>query len=299
MADDVVTIAGGSLEADFLPGTGMVGSSLRHRGEEVLGLRGGVDAYREQRKTFGIPLLYPWANRLSKRAFVLAGRDVEIDPDRAPVRLDEHDLPIHGLLAAAPGWTVEAREPERVAARFDWGAHEELMDAFPFPHRLRVQAAIEDDALVMLTTVEASAGAPVPIAFGFHPYLVLPGVARADWYVEVPCREHLVLDERTLPTGDREAVEPFAGELGSRTFDDAYVAPLMGTPFVLSGGGRRLEVVLEDGYGYAQVFAPSSEDVVAFEPMTAPGNALVTGPPLLAAGERFTAQFRIRVSETG
>src|SRR5690348_16500187 len=110
MSDDVVTIATDALEADFVPGAGMVGSSLRHRGEELLGQRGGLEAYRAQRKTFGIPLLYPWANRLSRRAFTVAGRDVEIDPQRVPVRLDEHDLPIHGLLAAAGGWTVEAQD---------------------------------------------------------------------------------------------------------------------------------------------------------------------------------------------
>src|SRR3954469_9439236 len=97
----------GELEATFVPGAGMVGCSLRHRGEELLGLRGGLSAYVEALTTFGIPLLYPWANRLSRRRFTVAGREVVIDPARTPVRLEESGLPIHGLLAAARGWTVE------------------------------------------------------------------------------------------------------------------------------------------------------------------------------------------------
>ncbi len=216
--DDGLTLGDGELEATFVPGAGMVGASLRHRGDELLGQRGGLGAYREQFKTFGVPLLYPWANRLSRRRFDVAGRKVAIDPARTPLRLDESGLPIHGLLAAATGWTVDRHVPRGapavICATFDWSAHEALMAAFPFAHALRFEAALEGDTLTIVTTVEASAGSPVPIAFGYHPYLQLPGVDRADWQVELPVRERLLLDERTLPTGAREPVEPFRGALG-------------------------------------------------------------------------------------
>jgi hypothetical protein len=44
------------LEAAFVPAAGMVGCSLLHRGEELLGQRGGLGTYVEQRSTMGIPL---------------------------------------------------------------------------------------------------------------------------------------------------------------------------------------------------------------------------------------------------
>ena len=47
----------------------------------------------------------------------------------------------------------------------------------------------------------ADRGSPVPLSFGFHPYLALPGVARERWQVALPAREKLLLDERGLPTG--------------------------------------------------------------------------------------------------
>ena len=50
-------------------------------------------------------------------------------------------------------------------------------------------------------------------------------------------------------------------------------------PFVLAGGGRRIELSVGPGYRFAQVYAPGDDDVVAFEPMTAPTNALVAGGP--------------------
>jgi hypothetical protein len=39
-----LTAPGGDLVARFATGAGMVGCSLRHRGAELLGLRGGLDA---------------------------------------------------------------------------------------------------------------------------------------------------------------------------------------------------------------------------------------------------------------
>jgi galactose mutarotase-like enzyme len=252
----------------------------------------------------GIPLLYPWANRVGRRHFEVAGREVTIDPEVTPVRLDADGLPMHGLLTAARGWQVERHEPTAdgavLAARFDFGAHEALMAAFPFAHELRFEASLTGSTLTITTTVSASGDGSVPIAFGYHPYLRLPGVAREDWRVEVPVREQLRLDSQMLPTGERVDAEVFAGRLGARTFDDAFVAPADGAPFVLSGNARRIELAFLGGYPYAQVFAPADDDVIAFEPMTAPTNALVDGGaelPLLAPGESYEASFSITLAD--
>ncbi len=86
--------------------------------------------------------------------------------------------------------------------------------------------------------------------------------------------------------------------LASRTFDDEYLAPPDAAPFVLAGGGRRIELSVGPGYRFAQVYAPADDDVVAFEPMTAPTNALVAGGPdlpLVAPGGRYEAIFSITV----
>jgi galactose mutarotase-like enzyme len=65
---------------------------------------------------------------------------------------------------------------------------------------------------------------------------------------------------------------------------------------VLAGGGRRIEVAFERGYPYVQVFAPDIADIVCFEPMTAPADALRHSPDAVAPGESFTARFSVRAS---
>ena len=293
------------LEATFVPSAGMVGCSLRDDGEELLGQRGGLRHYIEQRSTMGIPLLHPWANRVAQARFSVAGREVILDPGRVPLSLGPGGLPIHGLLSAADGWEVQRHEAAGnggvLAATFDFAAHGELMAAFPFPHRVGWEATLRDTTLTIATTIYASGDVPVPVSFGYHPYLRLPGVDRADWELVIPVRERLKLDRRTIPTGERVQVDVERGPLGDRTFDDEYRAPadMDMAPFVLAGGGRRIELSVGFGYRWAQVYAPNDDDVVAFEPMTAPTNALVTGGPdlpFVAPCGRYDAKFSITVS---
>ncbi len=140
---------------------------------------------------------------------------------------------------------------------------------------------------------------PVPLAYGFHPYLTLPGVPRERWLVELPACSHLALDERSIPTGAAQGQPPTVAPLGDRALDDAYVGVADGALFAVSDPeqGRRIEVTFEQGYSAAQVFAPLSEPVICFEPMTAPTNALVSGESLRIAGPGApaTAAFSIAV----
>jgi galactose mutarotase-like enzyme len=296
-----LTSPGGELEARFAPGAGMVGCSLRHRGDELLGILGGLDAYVERGKTFGIPFLYPWANRLGAWGYEVAGRTVVMDPGAGVVRSDPHGLPIHGALARACTWDAAALGADAdsawLDAELDWSAHEHMRAVFPFAHRVALRIALTDTTLRVETTVHATGDDPVPVSFGFHPYLVPPGAPRATWEVELPALTHLALDERGLPTGAREPLPAERFALGERTYDDLFAIEGDTARFAVSDGDRRLVVDFEAGYRYAQVFAPSNNDVICFEPMTAPVDALRTheGLRVVAPGERETASFALRV----
>jgi galactose mutarotase-like enzyme len=246
----------------------------------------------------GIPLLHPWANRLDGHGYAVDGRRVTLPPGPPLVHCEEHGLPIHGLLNASPHWRVTTHAPTRLRASLDFGAHPELLAAFPFPHVLELDAALAPDRLTIATTVRPTApGVAVPIAFGFHPYLRLPGVPREHWLVSLPRRRHLRLDARSIPTGVAERRPARRFRLGDRTFDDGYDGLADGARFGVAGGGRTLTVVLESGFPAGQVFAPPRSGFVCFEPMTAPTNALASGAGLRRAtfGAPFTAVFSIRV----
>ncbi|MET0904425.1 MAG: aldose 1-epimerase [Acidimicrobiales bacterium] len=290
-----MTVSSGSLAATFLPELGMLGVSLRHLGEELLDLPGGLDGYRAGAVT-GLPLLAPWANRLGERRYEVDG--VAVDLEGLALHADDHGLPIHGTMSAQPGWEVVERTERSLTTRFDYGARPELLASFPFPHELRIQIDVDEATLRSATTMVATTDRAVPVAFGYHPYLVLPGVQREDVRLRLPARRHLLLDDRGLPTGAARTEDAEDARLGSRTFDDLYQLD-DDRRFELTGGGRRLVLECGEGYPFAQVFTPDSANSVCLEPMTAAVNSLVDGScALVPPEETFTARFSLRVELT-
>lgn len=248
----------------------------------------------------GIPILYPWANRLGGNTYAAEGATVTLTPGRNGVRADPNGLPLHGVLAGYPGWRVTAQTANELTAQLDFGADPELLAGFPFPHLLQVAVRLAGRTLTLTTTVTATGDTAVPVCFGFHPYLQLPGVPRAEWVIETPPLRHLGLDDHGLPTGESELQPERREPLRDKTFDDAYDRVDEGAVFAVSGGGRRLEVCFEHGYPAAQIFAPPAkpgeEAVICFEPMTAPTDALRRGGYRRAhPGRPAATRFSIRV----
>lgn len=289
----------GALEATFVPGAGMLGWSLRHRGDELLGHPVPLSTYVESGEPTGIPLLHPWANRLASPEYEIAGRRVTLDMSAPNVHTDPNSLPIHGLVAASPHWEVLEEEPSRLKARLDVAAWPELVAGFPFPHGLELTAALSDARLEVDVVLVPTGDSPVPVAFGFHPYVRLPGLERERWRVELPVTSRMLLDERMLPTCESEPVRIPPGPLGDRTFDDAFDGLADPPEFALAGGGRRLSLRFLEGYRFAQVYAPPGSGFIAFEPMTAPVNPFeCQRAPLAEPGSTYRARFEIAVADT-
>jgi aldose 1-epimerase len=283
------------LEARFVPDAGMIGISLTDSGVELLGQRRGLDAYVAAGKTMGIPILYPWANRLGANTYTADGTTVTLTAGQHGVRTDPNGLPIHGVLAAYPNWRVTHESANELTAEVDFG-DQDLLASFPFPHRLALTVTLFERTLRLRTSVTPSGDRAVPLCFGFHPYLQLPDVPRDQWIIETPPLRHLKLDRQGLPTGETARQPASTEPLGGKAFDDGYDEVADGAVFAVSGGGRRIEVHFEQGYAAAQIFAPSSESVVCFEPMTAPTDALRRGGyPTAELGGWGVAQFSIRV----
>jgi galactose mutarotase-like enzyme/CHAD domain-containing protein len=299
--------SGSGLSATFVPGAGMVVVSLTFEGEEFLDQREGLPQYIESASTMGIPILYPWANRLARDSWKFGAQPARIDPGAYRVKRDENGLAIHGTLAASSLWQVnEAKTGDdlgsaSVKATLDFGAHPELLRTFPFPHLLELDFRLEGNTLTVRTTVTPSADLAVPLAYGFHPYLTLPDSQRADWTLKLPPMLSLETDSRHIPTGRSEPAESFDGPIEDRDYDDAFSGLDVGAVFSVADERRQITVCFRRGFQAAQVFSPAGSDFICFEPMKSPTNALVSGRDLASVepGQTDVSEFSISISEVG
>jgi galactose mutarotase-like enzyme len=247
----------------------------------------------------GLPINAPFANRLSRRRFTLEGRPVVLGRD---VAADRHGSPIHGTFQARP-FIVDRVEATAARASLVASYHHRdraVLRAFPFDHSVTITAVLDARALHVTTTVTTRERVAVPVSFGWHPFLQVPGSTRSRWRLRLPAGRHAVLDERLLPTGEEHAEPATTVALARRTFDDHY---RLGRDrrFELAGPRGRVVVRLGEGYEYAQIYVPEPDapvwattDFACIEPMTAPIDALVTGSyPVATRARPFRASFAI------
>jgi aldose 1-epimerase len=296
--DDIspVSLAAGDLRAVFLPHSGMLGASLQYRGQELLRRIDDLEATKRKGSTAGIPLLYPWANRLGALRYHACGPVVNLDPTSPFLHFDDHGLAMHGVPWGQLAWTVAEAKQDYLRAYLEW-KRPELLAVFPYPHRVEITTELSPASLQLRIEVFADSQSRVPISFGFHPYFGIPGVSRSQWRLQLPPMKKLQLDQRGIPTGVSTNFERFDDLLGQDSFDDGFALIDKTADFSVSAGNWNIAVRFLEGFAYAQVFAPLGKDFIALEPMTAPANALTTGYGLriLEPGANFCASFRIDV----
>ena len=236
MAPETVTLTSpdGGTEAEFVPEANMICHSLRHGGAEWLEQRLGLDAYVEQGKTMGIPLLHPWANRLAHPGYAVAGKEVSLPRGDPRIRLDG-DRPIHGVMPGFLHWElVGAPERSSVKAKLSWTSPE-LLEVFPFTHELEVEAVVGDGQLTMETTLYATGSDPFRWRSDITRTCGFPGPAAPPGSMKLGAFRRLVLDDRMIPTGERRAGRPALSrsrrlELGRRVRRPHDSCPFRGRP---------------------------------------------------------------------
>lgn len=283
----------GRYEATFRPDVAMLCTSLRYRGDDYVAWPRTINDFRAGRAT-AVPLLHPWANRLAGTSYRSAGRRVSLRGLILP--RDPNGLAIHGNLYGAAFDVVRATATH-VTARLDYGAHRDKLRAFPFPHAVTVDARLDPTrGLTISTSVEPTSDRAVPVSFGWHPFVRLPGTPRREWELRWPACEHVEVDDRVIPTGVRTPQRAERAPIAGRTFDDHYALG-RDRRFAISGGRRTLTFAFDRSYPFAQLYAPPRKQLVAIEPMTATIDALGLGDaPVVEPGDRFTASFTMTVT---
>jgi aldose 1-epimerase len=151
----------------------------------------------------------------------------------------------------------------------------------------------------------------MPLALGFHPYFVLPGVKRTNMVAHLPVRLHVETDSRLVPTGELTAANlPDPIRLEDRKLDDGFTDLIRDAAgnaiFWVSEektAGKRIEVAFGPKYPAAVVYHPLGEDFICFEPMTALTNGVnlayegkYPGLQMVEAGGAWAESFWVRPS---
>jgi aldose 1-epimerase len=252
-------------------------------------------------------VLAPWPNRLGDGSYEWRGV-------RAQAALDEPELgnAIHGLVRWMP-WRLEAHAQNVVTLACPLRP----TPGYPWCLDLRVEYRLRRDGM-MVTTYAANPGdTGVPFGVGFHPYLTVGGERIDTAHLRLPATRRLVVDARSLPTGESQPVSgteldftsPRA--IGPSRLDTAF------TDLERDSGGlataslvdpiteRRMELWVDEHFRYLMAYTGDSigdtalrRTAIAVEPMTCPPDAFRSQRDLivLEPGEHWEGAWGLRPS---
>lgn len=145
--------------------------------------------FRKRPTSYGIPILFPFPNRIRAGRFTFQGRTFEPTPPRHGfVRDKVWQVLEHGANDEQGAW---------IRAGFDARDHAaQILAQFPFPFRLTVTYRLSARGLEMETVAQNTGDTDMPAGFGIHPYFRKP----AHGTVTVPAGKRWELAD-SLPTG--------------------------------------------------------------------------------------------------
>jgi aldose 1-epimerase len=167
-----------------------------------------LDALRATTGLNGIPLLWPYANRLDEQAFYANGTKYSFDTGLG--NTGRGAIPIHGYLTNTKEWQLVEAKADSTAAwvtcRLDFYRNPRYMKQFPFAHVLTMTYRLADGMLEVRTQIENLSTDPMPVAIGFHPYFQLTDSTRDDWTLSIGARTHWLLNPSLIPTGETQPI---------------------------------------------------------------------------------------------
>lgn len=227
----------------------------------------------------GIPILFPFPNRIAGASFEFEGKTYALEPNKPPNA-------IHGFATEA-AWDLAGMGADEssawVTGRFQISKNApEDLPRWPSDATIEVTYLLSGAALSLDAVVSNPGNGPLPWGFGIHPYFHLPVNPEGDplkTKITLPVREFWVLKD-TIPTGERRKVEtdPRLDFRAGKPIDGAKLDDVLtGLQFE---GENALVRLLDESLGLELRirFDRNFRDLVVFTPPTGGGRVIAVEP---------------------
>ena len=252
-----------------------------------------VDWGRPQKARGGDPVLFPFIARSyhEGRIGFWKAADGVVRP-----------APMHGFARDA-AFSVMAAGEDFVEMQLE--ANDTTRAVYPFEFRLEVAIRLGAESLESTFRISNPGDKPLPWSAGHHFYFHLPAAQRAEWDLELPCREWATQDFSNGEIHTRPMLAPRAAVSDPAWIDRLHVGPdLDRVRLFHAGSGRALE--FEDaspargGWFCVTTWTENpASDFFCIEPWSALPNAAANGLGLHTTAPGEMCEFACRIRARG
>jgi len=280
---------------------------------DVLSAAAGFENGKEPASRSGIPLLFPYPNRIKQGRYNWNGREYKLTPDLVP--FDKTGNAIHGFCIDRP-WRIVSQSESSVTAVFRTSVDApERLDLWPADAQIEVTYELIGSCLRSLIRIHNPSDQPLPWGFGTHAYFKLPlsttSVAE-QCTVYAPTSRVWGLND-CLPSGNTQPAETdlsASPAFSGLKLDDVYtnlVAENGSVTCRISDPAAKLAVEQRFSIQFREIvaFTPPWTAAVCLEPYTCVTDAINlqqqgidAGLRILPPGESWTGTIEIEAMTT-
>lgn len=302
--------------ASILPAAGFTCYALQlpvgSKGIEVLDFEPDFPTTGENPTRNGIPLLFPFPNRIRGARFDWHGQTYDL----AGIHQDGQGNAIHGLVVDRP-WRVVSQSSDNAVGQFQLSVDApDRRGLWPADFLIEVGYSLQDLGLRCEIRVANPDRVSLPWGFGTHPYFRVPlaaGSRRGDCLIQAPAAAeweltHCLPTGRQLPVSGRKDLregEALEGLKLDDVFTDLATENGRITSLVIDpAAGLQVLQITDTTFRELVVYTPPHGRSVCLEPYTCvtdaihlAANGIDAGLHVLAPGAEFRTWFEIRASE--
>jgi len=261
----------------------------------------------------GIPLLFPYPNRIAGGRFRWAGQNYVLSPET--VMFDKTGNAIHGLCIDRPWRVIEQTESSATGEFWLSKDAPDRLVCWPADCVIRIKYTVLGAKLRADITILNPDSKPLPWGFGTHSYFKLPlasGSRATGCVVQAPTQDLWELTE-CLPSGRRLPLPedldlPHGLPFGDHPFDNGFgVMPSSELRCSITDPAAELRVQQTTPGHYPElvIYTPPNRNAICFEPYTCmtdainlEANGIAAGWRTLAPGASFTSWIDIEAQAT-
>ncbi len=282
---------------------------------DVLSANEGFESGGHPASRSGIPLLFPYPNRIARGRYSWNGSDYQLTPNAVP--FDKTGNAIHGFCIDRP-WRITAQSQSSVTAVFRTSVDApDRLHLWPADAEIEVTYELNGACLRSIIKVNNPSEQPLPWGFGTHAYFRLPLSSATSAYqctIYAPASRVWELDE-CLPSGKTHAVSEKADlsrspAFGGLKLDDVYTGIAAEDKNVvcrITDPAAKVMVEQKCSTAFREIvaFTPPWATAVCLEPYTCVTDAINlqqkgidAGLQILPPGETWSGRIDIEVRAT-
>lgn len=305
---ECIKLIGNTSELTIDSHFGALPLSWKVQGQEILFTPENYRAIKGKRMC-GIPLMYPFANRISPDKLTISER--ECMPIQAVSELlrDGNQIIMHGLLLWKDDWKVQSLSTTSVTYTLDWNQAFWGYPYLPIHHVLNMTFSLLENTLDIGVEIINCDTVKLPLSFGFHPYFLIDRADDNVSEISIPSNTFNQTNEKLFPTGvkaDAAALLRPDGScnLGTVALDTCFVDLITNENqqviTTLKTPKYDLQISMDKVYKNLIVYLPQDtvKPYICIEPMLAATNAWHSHIDLifLDAKDTFNASFKMQVT---